>query len=135
MQPFNLPACLGLSAWTIFNIRHHNHTFPPTHIAQCLWHSLMCRILKTFWLCFLNLHRSCKVDIVLLAGYLKLIPTELVRAYPKSKFSSFTPFKIFPVLYFLCTDFPLPFVKTLGCLTIILGRMGHMKLGMMFKFG
>ncbi|CAA3023944.1 phosphoribosylglycinamide formyltransferase, chloroplastic [Olea europaea subsp. europaea] len=28
--------------------------------------------------------RSYKVDFILLAGYLKLIPTELVRAYPKS---------------------------------------------------
>ena len=31
-----------------------------------------------------NLIRSLEVDFVLLAGYLKLIPVELVRAYPKS---------------------------------------------------
>lgn len=30
------------------------------------------------------LNRGFKVDFVLLAGYLKLIPVELVRAYPKS---------------------------------------------------
>ncbi|KAK6133266.1 hypothetical protein DH2020_033027 [Rehmannia glutinosa] len=31
--------------------------------------------------------RSYKVDFILLAGYLKLIPVELVRAYPKSIFN------------------------------------------------
>lgn len=29
-------------------------------------------------------HRRFEVDFLLLAGYLKLIPVELVRAYPKS---------------------------------------------------
>ncbi|WOG99075.1 hypothetical protein DCAR_0518423 [Daucus carota subsp. sativus] len=31
-----------------------------------------------------NALRKCKVDNILLAGYLKLIPAELIRAYPKS---------------------------------------------------
>ena len=33
---------------------------------------------------FYLLNRKCKVDNILLAGYLKLIPAELIRAYPKS---------------------------------------------------
>lgn len=54
-------------------------------LAQRLWHSLICHVLKTFrQLCCFNLFRSYKIDFILLAGYLKLIPTELVRAYPKS---------------------------------------------------
>lgn len=32
----------------------------------------------------LPLNRSYKVDFILLAGYLKLIPTELIRVFPKS---------------------------------------------------
>lgn len=30
------------------------------------------------------MHRSLKVDFILLAGYLKLIPAALIRAYPKA---------------------------------------------------
>lgn len=32
---------------------------------------------------FCTLNRNFDVDFILLAGYLKLIPVELVRAYPK----------------------------------------------------
>lgn len=35
-----------------------------------------------FWIFYLN--REFEIDFVLLAGFLKLIPVELVRAYPKS---------------------------------------------------
>lgn len=35
-----------------------------------------------FWISYLN--REFEIDFVLLAGFLKLIPVELVRAYPKS---------------------------------------------------
>lgn len=33
---------------------------------------------------YLILDRKYKVDFILLAGYLKLIPSELVQAYPRS---------------------------------------------------
>lgn len=33
---------------------------------------------------YLIFDRKCKVDFILLAGYLKLIPTALVQAYPRS---------------------------------------------------
>lgn len=56
-------------------------------IGHCWWYCILWSCLHQFtlYLFFLyHLRRSYKVDFILLAGYLKLIPAELIQAYPKS---------------------------------------------------